>query len=217
MSVAKRYSKGTLLKRGGNKREGLGKELTSQLTKAQCDRLLYATKEAIATGRPYNRVITIIWGKFGARNEDTRKLTENYLKLMRNWANRQGFHISYIAVQEWGEINGGHFHALIHIPPQILPAMKDKRLSNRWAKQVLGVTKAPTISMLDQLYPPQSQESYGGWYDKKLQKNLHYMMKCSPAHLEQELGMIGWSDAIWGQECPCYGKRIFVSQRQRRK
>lgn len=208
---------GNLLKRGGNRRIGHGVAVSHQLTREQCEKLLSATQNAIHSDQPYNRIITIIWGKYGGKDEDTRKHTEAYFKLMRNWANRQGHHISYIAVQEWGEINGGHFHALVHIPPPILEAFGNKRLSHKWAKRVLGLKVAKGISHVDQLYPPKRDISHRGWYDDKLQKNLHYMMKCAPKPLEAEFGMTGWRKKPWGQECPCYGKRIFISQRQRRE
>lgn len=202
-----------LLKQGGNRRRGDSVRQSWQLTEKQCRDLLAANEAAMVSGQPFNRAVTIIWGKFGMSDFDNRSLTEAWLGHARRWARSRGFTLRYVGVQEWGTVNKAHVHLLLHIAPKHLVEFGLRRLPSYWAKPLLGKRNTPGLCRTDQLYPPAKPESNNGTYENKLFPILHYMLKCAPSDLEAKLGVVGWSKAEWGQSCLCYGKRIFISQR----
>lgn len=52
-------------------------------------------------------------------------------------------------------------------------------------------------------------------YYAALSGKVHYMLKCAPARLEREFGLVGLGHKPWGQKCTVYGKRAARWQSKR--
>lgn len=77
-----------LLQRGGaNLRAD---RLSYQLTRPQCRLLLQATATAITNGTPFNRFITIAWGKCGMPRQDSVAATGEWITMYRMWLRSLG-------------------------------------------------------------------------------------------------------------------------------
>lgn len=204
-----------LLKRGGahNKRYRPSWELSEQ----DCRKLIAASLEAQAAGAAFNRWITVSWGKAGLSAQESVQASGEWIELLRAWANRQGYSMPWVWVQEHGPKLGPHLHGLLHVPPALAPLFSPqparcarKVIADRGGHYASGVTDSEKAWPVDD--PDKAPASYEAW----LLRKIHYMLKCAPAPLEAELGLTGRGEAPWGQRCLTYGKRAGVWQRKGR-
>jgi hypothetical protein len=111
-------------------------------------------------------------------------------------------------VQERGRRFSQHTHLLLAVPNELEPLFRPMPL--RWTKSVLphgylrGVIQTQRLDISDMTLPHAYLASLFG--------KLHYMLKCAPVELEEELGMTGCGYASWGQICLVIGKRSAVWQ-----
>lgn len=204
-----------LLPHGGDRRTGDGERSTLQLTENQARRIIDNVEKAANGPMPYNRFVTIAWGKSHIADLDNRKVTESWLRKAKRWARSRGYSLPYIGVQEWGKVNGAHVHLLIHIPHEYLAEYGQMKLGFNWAKKTLDGPYVRETFDARPLYPPRHETDSYELYMLNLLSTAHYIMKCSPAALEAKLDMTyyrGKNHLSWGQESRCYGKRIFESQ-----
>lgn len=193
-----------LLPRGGKRLDG--QRQTWQLTKAQCVELTEAAYLASLNGQPFNRFITLLWERAGIDARLAVKTTGRFIKLVSDWAKRHGYHLVWAWVQEWGPVNGAHVHMLLHVPQHL--DWQFRHMPRKWTKLCLGgryVRK--TVD---------SKRIKGGWfgltYEGALMRRVRYMLKCAPAELERELGMVGNGPEPWGRQGLTYGKRLAIWQ-----
>ena len=194
------------LQRGGKRLDA--HRQTMQLTKAQCAKLIEAAFRANDEGQPFNRFITLLWERAGIDGRKAVEATGRFIKLAHEWARRHDYKLVWAWVQEWGPVNKAHIHMLLHVPPHL--DWQFRLMPRRWAKRCLsGRYVSKTVD---------SQRIKAGWfglsYEGALLHRVHYMLKCAPAKLEQQLDMVGRGAETWGKSGLTYGKRLAVWQRQ---
>lgn len=228
LNARSRGSGQRILRRGGfNNRAD---RISWELSRSQCERLIDATHLAFQLGRPFNRFITLAWGKCEIDRELCVMAMGRWIALLRDWLRSQGFCHSWAWVQEWGPSFGAHCHALLHIPPTLDHLFKP--MPRKWMVQVLKreglfyVAGGVETQRLHPLYLPDQalpachparqiecdhDLAYKGYLTSVLEK-VHYMLKCAPAELEHPLGLAGAGFKEWGQTCAVFGKRLATWQ-----
>lgn len=197
-------AKQRLLKRGGKRLSG--GRVSWQLHARYSQSMIEATQLAWTTGQPFNRYITLLWERGGIKARDNASATAHFVKLASDWARRHGFRLIWAWVQEYGHANGAHVHLLLHVPPEL--DWQFRPMPMRWAKAVLP---GDYVAGLLQCQKPDKTLGHWRW----LWGKVHYMLKCSPEHLEADLQMCGLGPKPWGQRCAVYGKRLGVWQNRR--
>lgn len=212
------------LKRGGPRNRS--DRLSHQLKPSQCRRLIQAVEQAYHAGLPFNRYITVAFGQCGLAPELSVEATSDWITLARDWARSQSKKLAWAWVQETGPVFGAHFHALLHVPPDLDYDFRGRPW--RWATKVLEQRGLPYIARTVQTQRVRAFfvrnfarptddapvgvshaacESYCAHIDGIIAK-VAYMLKCAPPHLAEELGLEARSPKQWGQRCPVYGKRL---------
>ncbi len=105
------------------------------LTAHDCQKLLAADQRAMAAGLPFNRYITLAFGKGGIDPADNAKATGAFIKLVADWLRPHGYLLAWAWVQEYSRKNGAHVHMVLHVPPALDPLFRVMPL--RWAKGLL--------------------------------------------------------------------------------
>lgn len=199
------------LQRGGA-RNRADREST-QLTERQCRSLITASGVAWAAGTPFNRFVTLAWGKSGLGPMQGRAATSSWVALARAWIGAHSYAPPWAWVQEFGPKFGAHSHLLIHLPPE-LAAIKGQRFA-RWARKVVadlgGSYQTGTVDTRS-IHCSHCADIAPDAYRAALLAKVHYMLKAAPAALEGQLGMIGQGPKPWGQHSLVYGKRLAIWQ-----
>lgn len=184
--------------------------LSYTLTRKQCLSLIAAAKLAHDLGLPFNRWITIAWGRNDIPPRDNRNISGRFIKLASDWMRRQGHKLVWAWVQEASDTNGPHIHLLLHVPDYLAPLWR--KMPERWVNRLLGKRgKAGTLHS-EILHTGRNDASNPAAYETQVMGKVHYMLKAAPAALERELGMVGRGYKPWGRPCPVYGKRLAIWQ-----
>lgn len=211
--------KGRALPRGGARVRKAGPSY--QLTREHCATLINASMTALDKGRPFNRFITFLWAFCGIDERDIAKATALWITLCRDWlrsvaADGTDSKLYWAWVLEYGAINGGHCHILLHVPPELQSRFSP--MPARWAKKVVvkfGGTYRGGCTLTKPIAYGECSELNAGAYKAALLGKVHYMLKCAPMALEGKLGMTGWGTASWGQSNPVYGRRLAAWQHRK--
>ncbi|PLK27702.1 hypothetical protein C0V78_13010 [Novosphingobium sp. TH158] len=199
------------LKRGGARNRG--DRLSTQLDRRQCERLLNVVATGLASGQHFTRFATIAWQKARVSASDSVKATGAWITLLREWLRKRDANLPWAWVQECGPVLGAHCHALIRIPPDLAPLLKNGLavMARKVARDFGGM---PCAGLFDSEKLPfaDNPEHSPAAYEAALWGKVHYMLKCAPAGLESELDMLGRGHKPWGQSCPVKGKRLAVWQ-----
>ncbi len=83
------------------------------LTLADAEKLLAATKRAIARGRPFNRFLTVHWEAMGLTDWEAMAATTAFLKYLREWLRCE---TAYVWTRENGDGKGSYLHILTYFP-----------------------------------------------------------------------------------------------------
>lgn len=200
-----------MLKRGGARNRADRQSLN--LTERQCSNLIAASSAAWAAGMPFNRFVTLAWGKSGLGPMQGRAATSAWVNLARTWITAHSYAPPWAWVQEFGPSFGAHSHLQIHLPPELV-AIKGQRFA-RWARKVVadfgGSYQAGTIDTRS-IHCSHCADIAPDAYQAALLAKVHYMLKAAPAALETRLGMIGQGPKSWGQSSLVYGKRLAIWQ-----
>lgn len=183
------------------------------LKERQCQTLIEATGVAWAAELPFNRFVTLAFGRSGIPARDCVAATGAWIKLAREWHRERGFLMPWAWVQEWGPINEAHCHILLHVPPPIGPLFRGR--PSKWARKVIathGGTYAGRTTDCQKIHYSEHPYRYPEAYRRALAAKVHYMLKCAPGELETKLGMTGLGPRSWGQSCPVHGKRLAIWQ-----
>jgi hypothetical protein len=183
---------------------------SEHLTASQCQMLIDASMTAWTMGRPFNRFITGAWQVGGVEACDSVTATGAFISLAREWLRERGHPMPWVWVQEFGRIKGAHCHILLHVPPDICPLFRGK--PRQWARKVIGGHYVSGVIDSRRFQFSYSTQLFPDAYRAELLGRLHYMLKCAPAALESDLGMIGASTAPWGQAGLVQGKRAAAWQ-----
>ena len=197
------------LKQGGARNRA--DRVSWQLSERQCRLLLDRSHDAWEAGLPLNRFITLAWGKAGKGGCEATQATGKFIKTSRDWMRWHGHSMPWVWVQEHGNTFGQHAHVLLHVPAELDLLFRPMPL--RWGKSFLkGGYVAGTIQS-QRLASAYTHDVNPELYRAVMLGKLHYMLKCSPAHLEGALCMTGWGHKPWGQSSRVVGKRAGVWQR----
>lgn len=193
----------------GGARNSRGR-VSYQLTERQCRDLLRAVEVAEALGKPFNRWITITWERNGIEPRDNAGATGRFIKLASDWMRARGHRLVWAWVQEWSDQNGAHVHMLLHVPPALAPLFSP--MPNRWVRTVLGRANIARTLRTEKLATGEGEGSDPAAYRAQVKGKTHYMLKCAPAALEAELGMLWQGPKAWGRQCAVFGKRLGIWQ-----
>lgn len=175
--------------------------------------LIDATQNALDRGVGFNRFVTISWELAGIDPRDSVAATGEWIRHARDWLYRYEVPLAWVWTQERGPKLGAHCHILMHVPIELSPLFGSK--PRQWARKVIerrgGLYAAGTL-FTRKVSLGDSPESHPEAFDASVMGRLHYLLKCTPARLEGELGMIGRGHKPWGQSALVYGKRAAVWQ-----
>ncbi len=164
--------------------------------------------DAWEAGTPMSRFITLAWGLAEIEAGDAVKATGEFIKMARDWMRRHGHPMPWVWVQERGKRFGQHAHILLHVPKELDLLFRPMPL--RWAKAI--VRQGYVKDTVDTQKLGEAYSANPELYRARLMGKLHYMLKCTPAKLDEPLGMIGWGHKPWGQSSRVIGKRAGVWQ-----
>jgi hypothetical protein len=184
------------------------------LTRHDCEKVMEGCEAAWLAGAPMTRFATLAWELGGIDPKQCLATTSQFISLARDWMRSQGHPMPWAYVQEAGQKYGMHAHALFHVPPELDPLFRT--LPQRWAKHLLGGRYVKNVMRCESLRFRSAAYSNDEAHWAEVQGKVHYMLKTAPVHLEAELGMTGWSEAIWGRACLTYGKRAGAWQHRGR-
>lgn len=195
-------------KRGGARHDR--NRLSYVITERQCRDLFDAVDVASRLGRPFNRWITIAWGRNGIDSRDNRKLTGQWIKLAGDWLRRRGERLVWAYVQEASDRNGAHVHILLHVPPLFDPIWRP--FPSRWITQLLGKRPQRDTLQCQRIAAGDGTMAGDAAYDAAVLGKAHYMLKAAPKALETALGVEWVGRKPWGVPCAVYGVRLSIWQ-----
>lgn len=184
-----------------------------QLKEWQCEALIEAAGVAWEAGLPFNRFVTLAFGKSGIPARNCVTATGEWIKLAREWLHERGFPMPWAWVQEWGPVTEAHCHILLHVPPMMTPLFRGR--PSKWSRKVIadhGCHYARGTTDCQKIWCSEHPDRYPEAYQGALTTKVHYMLKCAPAELETKLGMAGLGPRPWGRSCPVHGKRLAIWQ-----
>ena len=184
--------------------------LSYELTRKHCEDLIAAARCAHDMGLPFNRWITIAWGRNGIAPRDNRNITGRFIKLASDWLRRQGRKLVWAWVQEASDTNGPHIHLLLHVPDDLAPLWRSK--PEKWVNRLLGARGYRDTLDTQRLPTGANEASDPAAYQTLVMGKVHYMLKAAPAALERELDMVERGYKSWGRSCPIYGNRLAIWQ-----
>lgn len=133
--MGKAHARARIFQRGGA-RERRGK-LTTLLSERDADLIEAAVIAAFQAGVPFNRFLTIHWGKGGLMPHEGADATHAFAKCARDWLRRRGCRPLYLWVREndHGDASkGDHVHMFWHLPAGV--SLHPMQL--RWIKRITG-------------------------------------------------------------------------------
>jgi hypothetical protein len=184
--------------------------ISYELTKRHCLDLINAAIMAQCIGLPFNRWITIAWGRNGIDPRDNRRLTGLFLKKAGEWMRRRDRKLVWAYVQEGSDRFGPHVHMLLHVPGDLDDDWR--HAPKRWVKLVLGMRPVRGTYKSEILATGANEASDPATYQTVLTGKVHYMLKAAPKALERELDMIERGHKPWGQRCLVHGPRLVIWQ-----
>lgn len=196
------------LKRGGAR--NYADRESWQLKEVQARRIIAASQAACQEGLPFNRFITIAWGIAGVDGRDATKATGTFIKYARDWITYYGGAMPWVWVQEYGARLGQHAHILSHVPAEL--DLTFRVMPRRWVTSIAGGKYPKGLINTQKLSAANTLEANPMVYEAQLAGKLHYMLKCTPARLEADLGLGQWAMKPWGQSGPVIGKRAATWQ-----
>lgn len=196
------------LPRGGARNRS--DRISYHLTERQARMVLCAAERSLERGTPFNRFITVAWERGGLSAKSAVKATGEFITSVREWLRGHREHLDWAWVQESTPGNA-HCHILLHIPPAFDRLFGS--MPRRWVKKLLGgryVKRAVNTRRLELCMSPWAHAEA---QRAELMAKVHYMLKTTPAQLEDVLGMTGRGYKPWGRSCAVYGKRCAVRPR----
>ena len=100
-----------------------------------------SAQRAIRNGLPFNRHLTVQWAKVGLPDREAAAATGRMIILLGQWVKSKGGRFAYAWVREINGYKGTHTHILFHLPE----GLKLGRMTQRWAKHVLGRSPRGTV------------------------------------------------------------------------
>lgn len=188
----------------GGPRNSASRE-SEHLSPMQAVKFVEAAQHAIAIGKPFNRHLTVHWGKARLPDRDAAAATGRIVKLIRDWSRKSGGTVLYAWIRETGSSKGTHSHILMHVPPGL-------RLSRTrsWYKQAARLTgPVPKRCVRSECIGASARSAAGGSDDylANLARLVAYLLKGCDPETAGSLGLERWSDG--GR---IIGKRVSISR-----
>lgn len=146
-----------------------------------------AAQRAYAIGLPFNRHLTVHWGKAGLRDAEAAAATGRLIKLIREWVQKRGGSTAYAWMREEGPYKGPHSHILLHVPAGLSLAF-----TRRWYKRVTGWNKkVPPYAVRSVCIGGTARAGFSGsdWYLANLAYVVGYLLKGSDQSTGDALGL----------------------------
>ena len=170
--------------------------------------LVEAAQRAMAIGLPFNRHLTVHWGKAGLSDSDAAFATGRMIKLIRDWVRKNGGKIAYAWVRENGADKGTHSHILLHVPQGLTLVF-----TRRWYRLATGWQgRVPKRALKSVCIGGTASSAVSGseWYTANLSRLLGYVLKGGEARTVRALGLTEHSEGG-----SIIGKRTAISQNLR--
>ena len=167
--------------------------------------LVEAAMRAIAIGSPFNRHLTVHWEKGRLTDSQAAEATGRLLKLIRDWARKNGGCVAYAWVRENGPGKGSHTHILLHIPSGL-----KLKLTRRWYRGSTG-WRGPLKKAVKSVCIGRNAgaaRSASDHYRAHLANLLAYLLKGADEPAALALGL-----EDWGMGGSIKGKRVSICQR----
>lgn len=129
------HARARMFQRGGARERR--SRLTTLLSKRDADLIESAVIAAFQAGVPFNRFLTIHWGKAGLQQTEGAEATHAFTKYARDWLRRRGCPPIYFWVREndhGDRSKGDHVHMFWHLPA----GLSLHPLQLRWIKRITG-------------------------------------------------------------------------------
>ena len=170
------------------------------LTDKQVDKLLGASRYALATGRAFQRHWIIHYGKAGIAPEDATRFISRLLDLASKQARREGGRLAAIWVRENASDKGEHVHILLHLPA----AMRLHGRTRRWieaagGKWHRGISKVRIVAGC----LPKVRMNTDSHHAANATNVLRYLLKGASAEMGEKLDLkrAGCDGRIVGKRC----------------
>lgn len=170
--------------------------------------LVGAAMRAIAIGFPFNRHLTVHWEKAKLTDSQAAEATGKLLKLICDWARKNGGSVVYAWVRENGPGKGSHTHILLHIPVGL-----KLTLTRRWYRAATG-WRGPLKKAVKSVCIGRNARaacSASDHYRAHLANLLAYLLKGADEPTALALGLDDW-----GMGGSIKGKRVSICQRTSR-
>jgi hypothetical protein len=167
--------------------------------------LVEAAQHAIAIGKPFNRHLTVHWAKARLADTEAAAATGRIVKLIRDWARKNGGAVLYAWVRETGTPKGTHSHILLHLPSGLTLSR-----TRSWYKQAARLKgSVPKRCVRTECIGASGQSALGGSEDylANLARLVGYLLKGCDQTTAAELGLERSSEG--GR---IIGKRVSISR-----
>jgi hypothetical protein len=111
------------------------RSISTGLSLKNIEAIFRAAERADATGRPFNRFVTVHWSALDVDDGDAARMTGRLIKLASDWCATKGVKMPWAWVRENDDgdgSKGSHVHILLHCPADLLIG----RLWRRWIRRV---------------------------------------------------------------------------------
>jgi hypothetical protein len=146
-----------------------------------------AALKAHSVGLPFNRHLTVHWGKAGFDDREAAMATGRLIKLVRDWIQKKGDRTAYAWMREDGPDKGTHSHILLHVPDGLKLAF-----TGRWFKLVTGWKgRLPRHAVKSVCIGGTARAGFSGsdWYLANLAYVVGYLLKGSDEPTGDALGL----------------------------
>jgi hypothetical protein len=151
------------------------------LTLADAKKLLAATKQAIAIGRPFNRFLTVHWQAAGLTDREAMAATMAFLKYLREWLRCE---TAYVWTRENGGGKGSHLHILASFPQS---RKWNGWIARRWVERITGNPYKSGVVLSEPIVGARQPDS--ALYAANLQTVLAYILKGASPDVAASLGL----------------------------
>jgi hypothetical protein len=136
---------------------------------------------------------------------DAAAATGRFVKLIRDWARKNGGAVPYAWIRETGPGKGTHSHILLHLPEGLM--LKRTRQWFRQAVRLAGPVPKRAVRSERIGGTARSCEGESEWYLSNLARLLAYLLKGSDQATAVRLGL-----DRWGEGGRIIGKRVSISR-----
>lgn len=169
------------------------------LTLAQCEKLAAAAEYAEQLGLPFNRHWTVHYESAGIDEANATAFIRRLLKLLGDYARRNGAQLAAVWCRENGKRKGGHVHILLHLPADL----SLKGYTRRWVRLAGGQCRKGVSHVRSIGVNLEAAKSGSEHYRQNVANVRAYLMKGATTEAGEALGLerFGIGGPIVGKRC----------------